>query len=86
MTFKNNVWLFFVMCLVCLFACEEAEDPIEIEPEPEKTVVIQYGTVSGDRHRRWERSTYFRSDCNATRIILYNGCRWCFRFSRYPLQ
>ena len=35
------------MCMVCLLACEEAEDPIEIEPEPEKTVVIQYGTVSG---------------------------------------
>ena len=47
MTFKNNVWLFFVMGMVCLFACETAEDPIEIEPEPEKTVVIQYGTVSG---------------------------------------
>lgn len=47
MTFKRNVWLFFVICMVCLFACEEAEDPIEIEPEPEKTVVIQYGTVSG---------------------------------------
>ncbi len=47
MTFKRNVWLFFVICMVCLFACEEAKDPIEIEPEPEKTVVIQYGTVSG---------------------------------------
>lgn len=47
MTFKRDVWLFFVMCMVCLFACGETEDPIEIEPEPEKTVVIQYGTVSG---------------------------------------
>ena len=47
MTFERNVWLFFVICMVCLFACEEVEDPIEIEPEPEKTVVIQYGTVSG---------------------------------------
>ena len=47
MTFKNNVWLFFVIGMVCLFACEAAEDPIEIEPEPEKKVVIQYGTVSG---------------------------------------
>ena len=47
MTFKNNVWLFFVICVVCLFACGETEDPIEIEPESEKTVVLQYGTVSG---------------------------------------
>lgn len=47
MTFKRDVWLFFVMGMVCLFACGETEDPIEIEPEPEKTVVIQYGTVSG---------------------------------------
>jgi len=47
MTFKRNVWLFCVMCMVCLFACGEAEDPIEIEPEPDKMVVIQYGTVSG---------------------------------------
>ena len=47
MTLKKNVWLFFVMCIVGLFACEETEDPIEVEPEPEKTVVIEYGTVSG---------------------------------------
>ena len=47
MTFKKNVWFFLLMGMVCLFACEEADDPIEIEPEPERTVVIQYGTVSG---------------------------------------
>lgn len=45
MTLKKNTWLYFVMCLVCLFACQEAEDPIEVEPEPK--VVIEYGTVSG---------------------------------------
>ncbi len=47
MTLKKNAWLYFVMCLVCLFACQEAEDPIEVEQEPEETVVIEYGTVSG---------------------------------------
>lgn len=47
MTFKRNVWLFCVMGIVCLFACAAAEDPIEVEPEPEERVVIQYGTVSG---------------------------------------
>ena len=43
---KKNVWLYFVMCMVCLFACGGAEDPIETEPEPEKPVVLQYGTVA----------------------------------------
>ena len=47
MTFKRNVWLFCVMYMVCLFACEETEDPTEIEPKLEETVVVQYGTVSG---------------------------------------
>ena len=46
-TFKKNVCLYLLMCMVCLLACEEAEDPIEVEPASEKTDVIQYGTVSG---------------------------------------
>ena len=44
-TFKNNVWLYLLICMVCLFACGEAEDPIETETE--ESVVIEYGTVSG---------------------------------------
>ena len=41
---RNKIVLLF-LCIASIFACEEAEDPIE--PEPEKPVVIEYGTVSG---------------------------------------
>lgn len=44
-TFKKTALLFLV--LACLFACGQTEDPIEPEPEPEKPVVLVYGTVSG---------------------------------------
>lgn len=37
----------FLLFVVCISACENAEDPLEPEPEPEKPVVLQYGTVSG---------------------------------------
>ena len=37
----------FLVFVVCISACENAEDPLEPEPEPEKPVVLQYGTVSG---------------------------------------
>ena len=37
----------FLLFVVCVSACENAEDPLEPEPEPEKPVVLQYGTVSG---------------------------------------
>ena len=37
--------ILFLLIVVCISACEEAEDPIE--PEPEKPVVLEYGTVSG---------------------------------------
>ena len=46
MTTFNKIILLF-LCMACLFACGEAEDPVEIEPELEKPVVVQYGTVSG---------------------------------------
>lgn len=42
---KKIVWLLLLM--VCIFACGEAEDPLEPEPEPEKLVVLEYGTVAG---------------------------------------
>lgn len=37
--------ILFLLIVVCISACEEAEDPIE--PEPEKPIVFEYGTVSG---------------------------------------
>lgn len=37
--------ILFLLIVICVSACEEAEDPIE--PEPEKPVVFEYGTVSG---------------------------------------
>ena len=37
----------FLLFVVCISACEQAEDPLEPEPEPEKPVVLEYGTVSG---------------------------------------
>ena len=37
--------ILFLLIVICTSACEEAEDPIE--PEPEKPVVLEYGTVSG---------------------------------------
>ncbi len=46
MTTFNKIILLF-LSMACLFACGEAEDPVEIEQEPEKTIVVQYGTVSG---------------------------------------
>ena len=39
--------ILFLLLIVCIFACENAEDPLEPEPEPEKPVVLEYGTVSG---------------------------------------
>ena len=46
-TFKKIALLFLGMA--CIFACGQAEDPLEPEPEPEpeKPVVLEYGTVSG---------------------------------------
>ena len=37
----------FLLFVVCISACGNAEDPLEPEPEPEKPVVLEYGTVSG---------------------------------------
>ena len=37
----------FLLFVICISACENAEDPLEPEPEPEKPVVLEYGTVSG---------------------------------------
>lgn len=37
--------ILFLLIVICISACEEVEDPIE--PEPEKPVVFEYGTVSG---------------------------------------
>ena len=37
----------FLLFVVCISACENVEDPLEPEPEPEKPVALQYGTVSG---------------------------------------
>ena len=36
-----------LLFVVCISACGNAEDPLEPEPEPEKPVVLEYGTVSG---------------------------------------
>ena len=36
-----------LLSMVCIFACGKAEDPLEPEPEPEKPIVLEYGTVSG---------------------------------------
>lgn len=44
-TFKKTALLF--LCIAYVFACGETEDPLELEPEPEKPVVLEYGTVSG---------------------------------------
>ena len=40
----KKIILFFLI-VICISACEKAEDPIE--PESEKPVVLEYGTVSG---------------------------------------
>ena len=40
----KKIILFFLI-VICTSACEKAEDPIE--PESEKPVVLEYGTVSG---------------------------------------
>ena len=45
MILKKTVLLLLLM--VYIFACGEAEDPLEPEPEPEKPVVLEYGTVAG---------------------------------------
>ena len=37
----------FLLFVVCISACGNTEDPLESEPEPEKPVVLEYGTVSG---------------------------------------
>ncbi len=37
----------FLLFVVCISACGTTEDPLEPEPEPEKPVVLEYGTVSG---------------------------------------
>ena len=44
-TLKKATLLFLSMAYV--FACGTTEDPLEPEPEPEKPVVLEYGTVSG---------------------------------------
>ena len=43
MTSKKTILLLLLMA--CIFACGETEDPIE--PEPEKPVVLEFGTLSG---------------------------------------
>ena len=45
--FKKIALLF--LCMACIFACGQTEEPLEPEPEPEpeKPVVLEYGTVSG---------------------------------------
>ena len=43
MTLKKSISLFLLMA--CLFACGEAEETTE--PEPEKPAMLEYGTVSG---------------------------------------
>ena len=45
MTPKNTI--LFLLFLISVFACNEAEDPLEPEPEPVEPVVLQYGTISG---------------------------------------
>ena len=35
----------FLLLLTCIFACEQTEEPLE--PEPEKPIVLKYGTISG---------------------------------------
>ena len=45
MILKKTILLFFL--ITCIFACERTEDPLELEPEPEVPVVLEYGTVSG---------------------------------------
>ena len=47
MIYRKNVYLFLIICVGLLFACDETEDPIEVEPESDKPVVLAYGTVSG---------------------------------------
>ena len=42
----KKIILFFLL-VVCISACGKAEDPLEPEPELEKPVVLEYGTVSG---------------------------------------
>ena len=39
--------ILFLLLIACIFACEESEDTLELEPEPEVPIVIEYGTVSG---------------------------------------
>ena len=39
--------LLLLLLMACVFACGKVEDPLESEPEPEKPVVLEYGTVSG---------------------------------------
>ena len=43
MTLKKNISLFLLMA--CIFACGEAEEATE--PESEKPVMLEYGTISG---------------------------------------
>ena len=35
----------FLLLVACLFACGQAEEPLE--PEPEESMVLEYGTISG---------------------------------------
>ena len=39
--------ILFLLIVICISACGKAEKPLEPEPEPEKPVVLEYGTVSG---------------------------------------
>ena len=45
MTPKNTI--LSLLLLMSIFACSEAEDPLEPKPEPEEPAALQYGTVSG---------------------------------------
>lgn len=39
--------ILFLLIVICISACGKAEEPLEPEPELEKPVMLEYGTVSG---------------------------------------
>ncbi len=45
MTRKTNI--LFLLLLIPIFACGQAEEALEIEPKPEESVALEYGTASG---------------------------------------
>ena len=55
--------------MICIFACGEAEDPIEPEPEPEQPVVLEYGTVSGTITDAGNWESYSGGNCKTVRVI-----------------